>query len=103
MSKNLSSLNNVYQTQIKETTEQMQGSKDLYGGLHDMISNLKSSVDETNKYTEEMSKLKESISSLNGIYGNHLTLIELNGPRKRNTQAENDWHDVFSANGSISA
>jgi gliding motility-associated protein GldL len=75
LSKNLASLNSVYQSQIKETAEQMQGSKELYGGLHDMISNLKASVDETTKYHEEMSKLKESISSLNSHYGNMLNVI----------------------------
>lgn len=72
LSKNLSSLNDVYVNQIKETTEQMQGSKELYGGLHEMISNLKASVDETKQYSDEIAKLKESISSLNSIYGNML-------------------------------
>ena len=69
---NLANLNNVYLNQIKETSEQMKGSQALYTGLHDMISNLKASVDETNKYKEEISKLKENISSLNNIYGNML-------------------------------
>jgi gliding motility-associated protein GldL len=69
---NLSQLNSVYLAQIKDTSEQMQGSQKLYAGLHDMINNLKSSVEETNKYKEEMTKLKESIASLNSIYGNML-------------------------------
>jgi uncharacterized phage infection (PIP) family protein YhgE len=75
LSNNLASLNSVYINQIKETSEQMNGSKELYAGLHDMISNLKASVDETNQYKEEISKLKESISSLNNIYGNMLNTI----------------------------
>lgn len=72
---NLSQLNSVYLTQIKDTSEQMQGSQQLYAGLHDMINNLKSSVDETNKYKEEITKLKESIASLNSIYGNMLNTM----------------------------
>ena len=75
LSKNMASLNDVYQSQIKETADQMQGSKELYGGLHDMIANLKSSVEETSKYAEEVTKLKESISSLNDHYGNMLNAI----------------------------
>ncbi|HBH47539.1 MAG TPA: hypothetical protein DDX98_02815 [Bacteroidales bacterium] len=75
LSKNLSALNDVYQSQIKETAEQMQGSKALYGGLHDMISNLKTSVEETSKYAEEVTKLKDSISSLNSHYGHMLNAI----------------------------
>lgn len=72
LGKNLSELNTVYVSQIKETSEQMRGSQALYTGLHDMINNLKASVEETNKYKEEISKLKENISSLNSIYGNML-------------------------------
>ncbi|MBN2485506.1 MAG: gliding motility protein GldL [Bacteroidales bacterium] len=72
LKRNLSELNSVYANQIKDTAEQMKGSQALYTGLHDMISNLKASVEETNKYKEEISKLKENISSLNNIYGNML-------------------------------
>jgi gliding motility-associated protein GldL len=72
LSKNISSLNGVYQTQIKETSDHMKGSKELYGGLHEMIVNLKASVEETNHYKDEITKLKNNISSLNGIYGNML-------------------------------
>lgn len=75
LGKNLSNLNNVYLDQIKETSDQMRGSKELYSGLNDMINNLKASVDETNKYKDEISKLKENISSLNGIYGNMLNAM----------------------------
>ncbi len=75
LSKNVASLNDVYASQIKDTMSQLQGSKELYGGLHEMISNLKASVDETNKYKEEITKLKESISSLNNIYGNMLNTM----------------------------
>jgi gliding motility-associated protein GldL len=72
LGKNLADLNSVYVSQIKDTSEQMRGSQALYTGLHDMINNLKASVEETNRYKEEISKLKENISSLNGIYGNML-------------------------------
>ncbi|MBN1115657.1 MAG: gliding motility protein GldL [Bacteroidales bacterium] len=78
LSKNLSDLNSVYSAQIKETNDQMKGSKEVYSGLHDMISNLKASVDETNKYKEEVSKLKENISSLNSFYGNMLNTMNIN-------------------------
>jgi len=77
LSKNLSDLNSVYTAQIKETNDQMKGSKEVYSGLHDMISNLKASVEETNKYKEEVSKLKENISSLNSFYGNMLNTMNI--------------------------
>ena len=54
----------------------MKGSAELYSGLQSMISNLKDSVVETNKYKDEMTKLKQSIASLNGIYGNMLSTMD---------------------------
>jgi len=75
LNNNLASLNEVYLSQIKETSVQMKGSQEIYSGLHEMISNLKASVVETNLYTEEIAKLKNSISSLNGVYGNMLNAM----------------------------
>ena len=77
LNKSLSELNTVYETQIREGQNHMKGSMELYSGLQSMIKNLKDSVDETNKYKEEMSKLKESISSLNSIYGNMLSTMDV--------------------------
>jgi peptidoglycan hydrolase CwlO-like protein len=55
----------------------MKGSMELYSGLQSMIKNLKDSVDETNKYKQEIAKLKENISSLNSIYGNMLSTMDV--------------------------
>jgi gliding motility-associated protein GldL len=77
LNKSLAELNAVYENQIRETQSHLKGSVELYSGLQSMIKNLKDSVDETNKYKEEMSKLKESISSLNSIYGNMLSTMDV--------------------------
>jgi gliding motility-associated protein GldL len=77
LNKSISDLNSVYENQIREGQNHMKGSMELYSGLQSMIKNLKDSVDETNKYKLEMSKLKESISSLNSIYGNMLSTMDV--------------------------
>jgi gliding motility-associated protein GldL len=77
LNKSLADLNAVYTAQIRESTNHMKGSSELYSGLQAMIQNLKLSVEETNKYKEEISKLKESISSLNSIYGNMLSTMDV--------------------------
>ncbi len=77
LNKSLAELNSVYETQIREGQGHMKGTIELYSGLQSMIKNLKESVDETNKYKEEIAKLKESISSLNSIYGNMLTTMDV--------------------------
>ncbi len=77
LNKSISELNAVYENQIREGQNHMKGSMELYSGLQSMIKNLKDSVDETNKYKQEIAKLKENISSLNSIYGNMLSTMDV--------------------------
>lgn len=75
LNKNLQELNSAYEHQIKGTTEHMRGSDEVYKGLEHMLQQLKSSVEETEKYKEEMTKLSKNLSDLNNIYGNMLTAM----------------------------
>jgi methyl-accepting chemotaxis protein len=77
LNKSLQELNEVYVNQIKESQNHMKGAMELYSGLNSMIQNLKESVEETGKYKQEISKLKDSISSLNSVYGNMLTTMDV--------------------------
>jgi len=77
MNKNLAALNTVYELQIKDSNVHMQGTQQVYSGLEDMIKKLKESVDETNKYKEEIVKLRDNLSSLNNIYGNMLSAMNV--------------------------
>ncbi len=77
LNKNLSALNAVYELQIQEGNQQMKGSKEVYAGLNEMVGDLKESIDETNKYKEEIVKLRNSLSSLNSIYGNMLSSMNM--------------------------
>ncbi|MBA7527446.1 hypothetical protein ES705_19622 [subsurface metagenome] len=77
LNKSISELNSVYEAQIRESQDRMKGSLELYTGLQSMIKNLNDSVAETSKYKQEMSKLKENISSLNSIYGNMLSTMDV--------------------------
>lgn len=77
LNKSLAGLNAVYELQIKDSNEHLQGSQQVYSGLGDMIKKLKESVDETNKYKDEIVKLRDSLSSLNNIYGNMLSAMNV--------------------------
>jgi len=75
LNKNLAELNSAYEQQIRGTTEHMRGSDEVYKGLENMLNQLKSSVEETERYKEEMNKLTKNLSDLNNIYGNMLTAM----------------------------
>lgn len=77
LNKNLSALNAVYELQVKEGSEHLKGTQKVYSGIEDMIAKLKDSIDETSKYKEEVVKLRDNLSSLNNIYGNMLSAMNV--------------------------
>lgn len=77
LNKNLSALNAVYELQVKEGSEHLKGAQKVYSGIEDMILRLKDSIDETGRYKDEIVKLKDNLSSLNNIYGNMLSAMNV--------------------------
>ena len=77
LSKNLSELNTSYNSQLEGSKEHLKGTSDVYKGLNEMVSSLKSSVDQTEKYKQEITRLSESLSELNNIYGSMLSAMSI--------------------------
>lgn len=77
LNKNLSALNAVYELQVKDNNEHLKNAQQVYSGVEDMIKKLKDSVDETNRYKDEIMKLRDNLSSLNNIYGNMLSSMNV--------------------------
>ncbi len=77
LNKNLAELNISYTEQVKGSKEHLQGTAGVYKGLNEMITSLKASVEETQKYKSEIVKLSESLSELNNVYGNMLTAMSI--------------------------
>ncbi len=77
LSQSLSDLNGSYTQQVEGSKEHLKGTADVYKGLNEMVSSLKVSVDETQKYKDEITRLSQSLSELNGIYGNMLSAMSM--------------------------
>lgn len=75
ITKNLSALNAVYELQLQGTNQQLKATEQLYGGVNEMMQNLKDSVEDTKKYRDEVSKLGQNLAALNTIYGNMLSAM----------------------------
>ncbi len=73
MSNNLSQLNIMYESQLKE----LQTSSQLYSGITELMKNLNDSVDDTRKYKENIAELAKNLSSLNTVYGNMLNAMSI--------------------------
>lgn len=77
LNKNLSALNTVYELQLKGTDDHLQSSKQVYAGLDSMMENLLASVNNTKLYRSEVENLGKKLISLNKVYGNMLTAMNM--------------------------
>lgn len=78
VSKNLSELNSVYELQLRGAQQHTQATSRFYDGIESLMTNLQDSVNDTKKYKEEMSQLTSNLTSLNTVYGNMLTAMNIN-------------------------
>jgi gliding motility-associated protein GldL len=78
VSTNLAALNNVYEMQVKGANENLNVSNEVYSGINEMMTNLHSSLDDTRKYKDTMAQLTENLESLNTVYGNMLSAMNVN-------------------------
>jgi len=77
LNKNLTALNAVYELQLQRNNEHLENSKEIYSGFNKMMKDLEASAEETKKYKEALSGLTNNISSLNTIYGNMLSAMNI--------------------------
>lgn len=72
VSSKLAELSGVYDAQLQGSREQMESTKQFYGGISELMANLQASVEDTKQYKENISELSSNLSQLNRIYGNML-------------------------------
>ena len=77
VSTNLSALNNVYELQLKGSTEYLEATKEVYGGITELMTNLSDSVEDTRQYKESMAQLSKNLTALNTVYGNMLSAMNI--------------------------
>ena len=75
ISKNLSALNAMYESELQDTNNHLKTMNQFYDNLEAAMSNISESVDDSRKYKEEVAQLSQNLSQLNRIYGNMLTAM----------------------------
>ncbi len=71
ISKNLSSLNAIYEMQLKDSNEQIKAAK----GLDKVMDTLTVTLENAEAYKKETEKLNQNLAALNTIYGNMLSAM----------------------------
>jgi gliding motility-associated protein GldL len=77
LNKNLSALNAVYELQLRDSSMQLKETQTIYSSFNNLIEDIRHSAEETNKYRNEISNLSKNLASLNNIYGNMLTAMNV--------------------------
>jgi gliding motility-associated protein GldL len=79
VSAKLTELNSIYDMQLQGSKEQLESTKQFYSGINDLMSNLEASGEGTKQYKENMAELSNNLASLNRVYGNMLSAMNVGG------------------------
>jgi gliding motility-associated protein GldL len=78
VSENLSALNSVYEMQLENSTNQVNVSGQMFENMQTLVDNLNDSVEDTKRYKENIAELSNNLESLNTVYGNMLSAMNVN-------------------------
>ena len=79
MTKNLASLNSIYELEIAESNNHLKGINEFVGGLSKVVSTLSETNANAEHFRGEMDKLNKNLGSLNSVYGNMLAAMNVRG------------------------
>ncbi len=75
LTKNLTSLNTIYELELQESNNHLKALNQFYGKLAQASSAMSNSADDAMKAKEQISVLAANLSKLNQVYGNMLTAM----------------------------
>ncbi len=76
LTKNLGSLNTIYELELKESNNHLKALNSFYGKMAEASQAMMSSVEDANKAKDEIGKLATNLGKLNSVYGNMLTAMQ---------------------------
>jgi uncharacterized phage infection (PIP) family protein YhgE len=76
LTKNLSSLNTIYELELQESNNHLKALNNFYGKLAEASTAMSSSVEDAKKVQEQIGHLAGNLGRLNSIYGNMLTAMQ---------------------------
>ncbi len=76
LTKNLGSLNTIYELELKEANNHLKSLNNFYGKLNEASATMMSSVEDAGKAKEQISALANNLGKLNSVYGNMLSAMQ---------------------------
>lgn len=76
LTKNLSSLNTIYELELQESNNHLKALNTFYGKLAETSTVMNNSAEDAKRVQEQIGGLANNLGRLNGIYGNMLTAMQ---------------------------
>ncbi len=76
LTKNLGSLNTIYELELKESNNHLKALNGFYGKMAEASQAMMASVDDANKAKEQIGALATNLGKLNSVYGNMLSAMQ---------------------------
>lgn len=77
LTKNLSSLNTIYELELQESNNHLKALNQFYGKLSETSKAMVNTVDDANKAKEQIAMLASNLHRLNQIYGNMIGAMQV--------------------------
>lgn len=77
LTKNLGSLNTIYELELKESNNHLKSLNTFYGKLAEASQTMMGTVEDAGKAKEQISALATNLSKLNSVYGNMLSAMQV--------------------------
>ncbi len=74
---NLSSLNSIYELQLKATKERLYKQEQVQESMGEVMSNLATSLEKSKNFKQQTEELAQNLDSLNKVYGNMLSAMNV--------------------------
>ncbi|HMJ47789.1 MAG TPA: gliding motility protein GldL [Ferruginibacter sp.] len=76
LTKNLGSLNTIYELELNESNNHLKALNSFYGQMAEASKAMMNSVDDANKAKEQIGVLANNLGKLNAVYGNMLSAMQ---------------------------
>lgn len=75
MTSNIKAMNDAYAKQLQSVNGQLETSKALADGMSSISAEIQASIDGVRQYREQIAGLSKTVTELNSIYGNMLSVV----------------------------
>lgn len=79
LTKNLASLNAIYEIELQDTNNHLKAMNSFFGNMTQVSQAMQGSADDARRTQEQIAALAKNLTSLNTVYGNMLSAMQVRG------------------------